>query len=118
MYAFRESGRKSTQRWMQEDGRSPEEVAEFLREGPCRFQREGVGEALGCPEKGADKMAEAPSKLCQAYVATFADGFRGARFMQAFRWFLGVFALPKESQQIDRVLSSFAQVYFAMNSNS
>jgi hypothetical protein len=64
------------------------------------------------PETGketypADTVAFHEAVL-KAFVGTFH--FTGQPLMAALRMFLAAFRLPKEAQQIDRVLQAFANV--------
>eukprot|EP00931_Biecheleriopsis_adriatica_P059142 TRINITY_DN35341_c0_g1_i1.p1 TRINITY_DN35341_c0_g1~~TRINITY_DN35341_c0_g1_i1.p1 ORF type:complete len:1704 (-),score=334.25 TRINITY_DN35341_c0_g1_i1:44-5104(-) len=62
-----------------------------------------VGEFFGQPKEDSEKAVA-------AFVETFDWGARDVE--QALRSFLEAFLLPKEAQQIDRVLKVFAHAYY------
>lgn len=73
---------------------SPETIAHFLRVIPG-LSKEMIGEFLG-------SVNELNQKTLHAYASTF--DFSGMRIDEALRMFLHAFKLPKEAQQIDRVM--------------
>lgn len=106
---------------------TPTAVAAFLRTAPG-LDPAAVGSYLGevgvgapCPVEPANKgSGKAAAFLAdtqafheatlQAFVGTFH--FEGQPLLGALRMFLAAFRLPKEAQQIDRVLQAFANAAF------
>jgi len=81
------------------------QFAELLRFTPG-LHKSTVGEYLGGPGPMLKRLRE-------QYVASY--NFRGMPVSDAMRSFLQGFRLPKEAQQIDRVVQCFAQEYSKQN---
>lgn len=100
---------------------TPTAAASFLRTAP-RLDPAAVGSYLGevgvPPEQEKAKaggvfLADTQvfhEGTLRAFVATFH--FEGQPLLGALRMFLAAFRLPKEAQQIDRVLQAFAEAAF------
>lgn len=76
-------------------------LARFLRVTPS-ISKKGLGQYLG-HQQNIDVLKEV--------MLTFE--FRGKRIDEALRLMLESFRLPGESQQIERVMETFASVYFS-----
>lgn len=87
---------------------SPQDFANFLliTEGLDKVK---IGQLLGSPKQEF-----------QAILKEFANliEFEGMEFDKALRMFLDTFRLPGEAQQIDRIISAFAESYYKDNPNS
>ncbi len=95
---------------------TPTAVAAFLRTAPD-LDPAAVGSYLG--EVGQQASASAAfladtqafhEATLRAFVGTFH--FEGQPLLGALRMFLAAFRLPKEAQQIDRVLQAYANAAF------
>ncbi|KAL4392917.1 hypothetical protein AHAS_Ahas03G0393000 [Arachis hypogaea] len=82
-------------------GRSPEEVAFFLK-NTAGLDETKIGDYLG-------EREEFCLKVMHAYVDSF--NFNGMDFGEAIRFFLRGFRLPGEAQKIDRIMEKFAERY-------
>ncbi|KAJ2716264.1 GDP/GTP exchange factor for ARF, partial [Coemansia spiralis] len=78
-----------------------QQLAAFLHEAPT-LNKKLLGEYLSKPSN---------LEVLQAYVQLL--DFSGRRLDEALRRLLGTFRLPGESQQIERVMETFAAVYYA-----
>ncbi|XP_011625421.1 brefeldin A-inhibited guanine nucleotide-exchange protein 1 [Amborella trichopoda] len=89
-------------------GRSPEEVALFLK-NTAGLNGTMIGDYLG-------EREDFSLKVMHAYVDT--SNFEGMNFGEAIRFFLQGFRLPGEAQKIDRIMEKFAERYCKCNPNS
>ncbi|KAJ8767025.1 hypothetical protein K2173_012536 [Erythroxylum novogranatense] len=89
-------------------GRSPEEVAIFLK-NTIGLNETMIGDYLG-------ERDEFCLKVMHAYVDSF--NFKGRDFGEAIRFFIRGFRLPGEAQKIDRIMEKFAERYCKCNPNS
>jgi len=87
-----------------------EEIAKFLLANE-ELDRGKVGELLS----SCDELC---SQLREAFVDLQKKTFAGREFESALRLFLNTFGLPKEAQQIDRMLQIFGQKYYHENQNN
>ncbi|KAJ2804661.1 GDP/GTP exchange factor for ARF [Coemansia guatemalensis] len=78
-----------------------QQLAGFLRTTPM-LNKKLLGEYLSKPSN---------LEVLQTYIGLF--DFSGRRLDEALRQLLGAFRLPGESQQIERIVETFAEVYFA-----
>ncbi|KAJ1736184.1 GDP/GTP exchange factor for ARF [Coemansia biformis] len=78
-----------------------QQLAAFLFETPT-LNKKLLGEYLSKPSN---------LEVLQAYLQLF--DFSGRRLDEALRSLLGTFRLPGESQQIERIMETFAAVYYA-----
>eukprot|EP00049_Salpingoeca_infusionum_P026988 m.29468 g.29468 ORF g.29468 m.29468 type:complete len:858 (-) comp9170_c1_seq1:1817-4390(-) len=85
--------------------KEPEIIVKFLAEEPG-VSRSMVGEFLGDP-------SEFSRSILNAYAATF--DFANSPIDECLRLFLLAFRIPGEAQKIERVLTAFANSYFAAN---
>lgn len=92
----------------QKIGRSPEDVASFLKK-TSGLNETIIGDYLG-------EREEFPLKVMHAYVDSF--NFKEMDFGEAIRFFLRGFRLPGEAQKIDRIMEKFAERYCKCNPNS
>ena len=88
---------------------SPEDIAEFLLNGPSMLSKAMIGEYLG--EGGPENVA-----IMHAFVDLM--NFTRMRFVDALRRFLQSFRLPGEAQKIDRFMLKFAERYISGNPNA
>lgn len=79
---------------------SDEHVAKFLFENKGRLNKKTVGEYIANPKNIA---------LLKLFISNFA--FNGLRVDEAIRVLLTKFRLPGESQQIERIVETFASKY-------
>ena len=86
-------------------GKEPETVAEFLLTTPG-LSKEEVGQFFGKPNEFNMQVLTAFSNKVD---------FEGLPTDEAMRLYLSLFRLPKESQQIDRILEAFSKSYFEQN---
>lgn len=59
------------------------------------------------------QLSDDSSLACEAFVSTF--NWAGANIEMALRGFLQAFLIPKEAQQIDRIMMIFAHGYYAQH---
>ncbi|KAJ1932838.1 GDP/GTP exchange factor for ARF, partial [Linderina macrospora] len=78
-----------------------QQLARFLRETPT-LDKKLLGEFLAKPSN---------LEVLQSYIQQF--DFSGRRLDEALRSMLGTFRLPGESQQIERIMETFAAAYSA-----
>ncbi|KAJ2764831.1 GDP/GTP exchange factor for ARF, partial [Coemansia nantahalensis] len=78
-----------------------QQLAAFLHEAPT-LNKKLLGEYLSKPSN---------LEVLQAYLQLF--DFSGRRLDEALRRLLGTFRLPGESQQIERIMETFAAAYYA-----
>ncbi|KAJ1955520.1 GDP/GTP exchange factor for ARF, partial [Linderina pennispora] len=78
-----------------------QQLARFLRETPT-LDKKLLGEFLAKPSN---------LEVLQSYIQLF--DFSGRRLDEALRSMLGTFRLPGESQQIERIMETFAAAYSA-----
>ncbi|KAK5837069.1 Brefeldin A-inhibited guanine nucleotide-exchange 2 [Gossypium arboreum] len=90
-------------------GKSPEEVASFLKKNTAGLNETMIGDYLGEREEFA-------LRVMHAYVDSF--NFKSIDFGEAIRFFLSGFRLPGEAQKIDRIMEKFAERYCKCNPNS
>ncbi|PPR97430.1 hypothetical protein GOBAR_AA23234 [Gossypium barbadense] len=90
-------------------GKSPEEVASFLKKNTSGLNETMIGDYLGEREEFA-------LRVMHAYVDSF--NFKSIDFGEAIRFFLSGFRLPGEAQKIDRIMEKFAERYCKCNPNS
>ncbi|GMI74707.1 BIG1 [Hibiscus trionum] len=90
-------------------GKSPEEVASFLKSNTSGLNETMIGDYLGEREEFA-------LKVMHAYVDSF--DFKSMDFGESIRFFLQGFRLPGEAQKIDRIMEKFAERYCKCNPNS
>ncbi|KAJ2785773.1 GDP/GTP exchange factor for ARF [Coemansia javaensis] len=81
-------------------GEMAQQLAVFLRETPT-LNKKLLGEYVSKPSN---------LEVLQAYMGLF--DFSGRRVDEALRSLLGTFRLPGESQQIERIMETFAAAYF------
>lgn len=86
-------------------GKEPELVAEFLLVTPG-LCKEKIGEYLG-------NHHEYNVKVLKSYASKI--NFEELAIDEAMRLYLSLFRLPKESQQIDRVIEAFSNSFFDQN---
>eukprot|EP01138_Halocafeteria_seosinensis_P010884 gb/GECG01011117.1/.p1 GENE.gb/GECG01011117.1/~~gb/GECG01011117.1/.p1 ORF type:complete len:2015 (+),score=275.06 gb/GECG01011117.1/:1-6045(+) len=86
---------------------TPDSVANFFRE--CTgLDSTIIGDYLSQPD---DEKHAFHTAVRKAYLSTFSFTDRGID--DALREFLGCFRLPGEAQKIERLMSAFAEKYFA-----
>jgi Sec7-like guanine-nucleotide exchange factor len=86
------------------------DIAQFLLNNES-LDRDKVGELLS----SCDELS---CKLREAFVDLQRETFTGTEFEVALRQFLSTFGLPKEAQQIDRMLQIFGTKYYCENKNT
>lgn len=80
---------------------NPKTIARLLRQSTSIFDKRVIGEFFAKPMNG-DVLNE--------FLAEFR--FSGMNIEEALRFVLESFRLPGEAQQIDRIMESFASVYY------
>ncbi|KAJ1674096.1 GDP/GTP exchange factor for ARF, partial [Spiromyces aspiralis] len=75
-------------------------LVRFLKQAPT-LDKSLVGEYLAKPSN---------TEVLQTYISTF--DFNDRRLEEALRMILGTFRLPGESQQIERIMETFATAFF------
>jgi brefeldin A-inhibited guanine nucleotide-exchange protein len=85
---------------------SPNDLAQFIFENRPKLSKKKLGHFLG--ENNAFNQ-----KVCDCLLLKYS--FEGMSIDEALRSVVRLFCLPKETQQIDRIVEKFANVYFNQN---
>jgi len=88
---------------------APEDIAEFLLQGPSGLDKAMIGEYLGEGQ---------PHNIAAMHAFVDFMDFTRMRFVDALRSFLQSFRLPGEAQKIDRFMLKFAERYISGNPNA
>jgi Sec7-like guanine-nucleotide exchange factor len=86
----------------------PAEMAQFIFDNHSKLSKRKLGDFLG-------DRSSFSQKVCDHLLLKYS--FSGMTLDEALRAVVRLFCLPKETQQIDRILEKFAKTYYQQNSD-